>query len=268
MVLKLTSDMADFGFAIAMHGSSGTLEVRNMSIVAVRQRSWVPAATIVVVMSGFALFTSLVLSHSERPKLVRALLASTVLVAATWILVFPQTKGYFSPIPTTFSVGEIKPPPAPPEPLPPAKPPKPASEPAIPKPPQPTKPPTSPQTATELETPNAEAPPKAEAPEVKPRDSSWLYRTLKEVDKRFGPAHLVLFTGLTLLVLIITGKGSQWRLPLALACLAELVPELTDHLGGWDDWGDLIANLSGVGLAVLLWFRLPFLKRFHQKPSA
>lgn len=258
IVLKLTSDMDDFGFGIAMLGSSGTLEVRNMSIVAVRQRPWVPAATIIIVLSGFALCTSLIRSHPNRPSFGRSLLASTVLVAATWILVFPQTKGFCYPIPATFSIGETSPPPTPPKPTPIAKP-------KTPKPPQPEIPKTPPQIAAEPSTPKAEPPPAP--PEPKPRDSSLLYRTLKEIDNRFGPAHLVLFTGLTLSVLIITGQGSQWRLPLALAILAELVPELTDHLGSWDDWGDLIVNLTGVGLAVLLWIRIPFLKRFQQLPA-
>lgn len=260
VVFKLTSDMEDFGFAIAMHGSNGTLEVRNLSIVAVRQRPWIRAATIFVVLSGLALFTSLIRSHPNRPPFGRSLLAACVLVIATWILVFPQTKGFLYPIPSTFSVGEINPPPAPP-----AKPTTPAVKPATPEPAPPEKPPTPPQIAAEPTQAKAEQPPAT--PEPAPRDSGLLYRTLREIDNLVGPAHLFLFTGLTLLILIITGQGSQWRLPLALALLSEIIPELTDHLGGWDDWGDLITNILGVGLAVLVWLRLPFLKRFQQTPS-
>jgi hypothetical protein len=77
---------------------------------------------------------------------------------------------------------------------------------------------------------------------------------------------MILFAGLTLLILIITRRGSQWRLPLALALLSEIIPELTDHLGGWDDWTDLFANIAGVGVAILMWIRLPFFKRFQQQP--
>jgi len=266
IVLKLTSDMKDFGFAIAMLGSSGTLEVRNLSIVAVRQRPWVPAATIIVVISGLALCTSLIRSHPVRPSFARALFASTVLVIATWILVFPQTKAFYYPIGHSFFVGETNPPPTPPKPKPPATPATPTPKPTTPKPAQPEKPPTPPHVAAEPSTPKAE--PTPAPPEPKPRDSSLLYRTLKEIDNRIGPAHIFLFTGLTLLILIITGHGSQWRLPFALALLSEIIPELTDHLGGWDDWEDIFANIVGVGIALMLWVRLPFLKRFQQESSA
>ena len=258
IVLKLTEDMVDTGFAIAMTGKSGTLEVRNLTMVAVRQRGWVPAATIFAVLGGIALCTSLIRSHSKRPDFARSLVAAMVLVTATWILVFPQTKGFLHPIPGTFSVGDPNTPPPEPKPTIPAIP---VTKPAPPS--QQARPPTKPSPPPAIPEP---APPKVEPhapPEPESRDSGDLHRAINEIDKRFGPAHIFLFTGLTLLILIITGRDSQWRLPLALAFLAEIVPELTDHLGGWDDWADLISNIAGVGIAVLLWLRLPLLKRFH-----
>ena len=262
VVIKLTSDMSDFGFAIAMLGDSGTFELRKLSVVAVVQRPWVPAATVIVLLGGLALFTSLIRSHSNRPPLTRSIVAAGVLVTATWILVFPQISGLLHPVPNTFSVGETSPPPPKaPKPATPAKPAPPISKPANP-PPKET--PSPPPVATVPSTPTPEI---TAPPEPKPRDSGWLYRTLREIDKRFGPAHLVLFTGLTLTVLIITGQSSQWRLPLAIALLSEIVPELVDRQGGWDDWIDVITNISGVGLAVLLWVRLPILKRLHQKAA-
>ena len=81
------------------------------------------------------------------------------------------------------------------------------------------------------------------------------------MDKRLPIANVGLFIGVTLMVLFLTGRGYQWRLPLALAVLAELVPEVTDHFGGWDDWADLLQNFAGVGLAGLLWKRVPMLRR-------
>jgi hypothetical protein len=183
-----------------------------------------------------------------------------VIAVATWILVFPQTKSFFYPIPSTFAIGDPQPSPpaealpADPKPVSGTTTPEKLAEPPIKAPPRP--PDTTPSD------PDTEAP-EAAHPEPEPRDSGALHRTLREIDKRFGPAHLLLFTGLTLLILTITGRGSQWRLPLALALLSEIIPEMTDHHGGWDDWVDLASNLAGVGLAVLLWFRLPVMKRFH-----
>ncbi|MEM9236037.1 MAG: hypothetical protein AAGB14_04610 [Verrucomicrobiota bacterium] len=223
-VYRLTSDMADFGFAIAMLGKTGTLEVRELSITAVRQRPWVPYAATLVVIGWLGLAFSLIRNQGDRPALWRSLAAAASLVAFCWFFVFPQTRSMYYPLPTTFDTGQA---PAVFSPVETANPPAPAPE--------------------AIET--SSLPDRASPP----RDSGELHRIFREIDKRFGPVHIVLFASFTLGFFALTGNASQWRLPLAIAVLAELVPQLTDRHGGWDDWTDLVANLIGVGIALLAW---------------
>ena len=73
---------------------------------------------------------------------------------------------------------------------------------------------------------------------------------------------------LTLAVLLITGSGSQYVLPLAVAVLSELVPELRDRFGDWADWGDILQNLGGIGIAMLVWTLVSRWHRRRRVPSS
>lgn len=254
VVQELTADMEAYGLSIAMLGASGRLEVRNLSVLAVRQRGWVRPAAVAVLLGWSGLLAALIRSRPPAPSWPRTVAGAVMMVACGWILVFPQTRHFLHPAPRHFDIGErgepggtrVPEPPAPKDERPP-----PAQENTDDPSPVPAKPElVGKDRPLEVEAPQADPPRKA-------RRSGWLHRFLFEVNRRFAAAHLVLFTGVTLAFLAITGSASQWRLPLALALLSEVVPELTDHLGGWDDWLDLVSNLAGVGLAVLAWRKLP-----------
>ncbi|MGB6223619.1 hypothetical protein [Haloferula sp.] len=253
VVQELTSDMQAYGLAIEMLGNSGRLEVRDLSIHAVRQRGWIPAATAFIVLGWIGLCFSLIRSHPTGPSRGRSLAGATVLVISAWFLVFPQTKVFLRPLPHHFAVGQTMP----------------SAESSA----QDPSSPISNRTTRDLpnrassETPRFPVPAEQKA-KNETRDSGAFHRFLREIDKRFGPAHVVLFTGFTLIFFAATGRGSLWPFPLTLAMLAEVIPELTDHLGGWDDWVDLASNLAGVGIAVLLWSRLPILRRLHNPPAS
>lgn len=262
VVHKLTSDMESYGLYLEMLGNSGRLEVRDLSVNAVRQRAWVPTATIIIVLGWAGLCASLIRRIPKPPSPVRAALGAALLVTAGWILVFPQTKTFLHPLASHFAVGQSTAANEIAKDLPEAS--------ALPSPPKTTanNAPTPPRERVIPASPQPQAQTTA-APEThkKTRDSGRLHRFLRQVDQGFGPAHIVLFTGFTLTFLIVTGSKSQWPFPLALALLAEIIPELTDHLGGWDDWLDLASNLAGVGIALLLWSRLPILQRFQARST-
>ncbi len=260
-VFKLTDDMTDSGLEISMLGDSGLLEIRDLSITAVRNRGWVPAAT-TASLAGWVLFVALLMRcHPGAPPWWRSLSAGVAVVAVSWFFVFPQTKGMLHPVVGNFEIGktDAPPPPPPPEPEPAVIPPPVAVDPA---------PPVREDPVVVTPAPEPVTPPAAEPkPEPEVRSSSALHKALRTVDKRLPVAHAGLFIGITLMVLFLTGRGNQWRVPLALAVLAELIPELTDHLGGWDDWTDVLQNFAGVGLAVLLWKRIPLLRRISNIPD-
>jgi hypothetical protein len=263
-VLLLTPDMADIGFEISMLGDHGLFEIKNLSVTAVRDRAWVPAATSAVLFGWVLLCYFLIRKTGKPVRMWRALTASAVIVAAGWFFVFPQPKGLLHPVVKNFSIKEApraKVTPPPPTPIVPAAPvaiiPEPQAE-----------------TTPAVMTPTVETPAitHADEPVAKtlaedepaPRTSNAFYKFLRWIDRILPVAHVGLFTAITLLILIITGHRDKWPLPFALAILSELVPELTDHLGGWDDWADLFQNIAGVALAVFLWARLGFLRRFAQ----
>lgn len=281
VVFLVTSDMADFGLAISMLGDQGTLEVKNLAVTALRNRPGIPAATATVLAGWVAFFFFLIRSRAKSIPYWRNFVASAMIVSAGWILVFPQLKDRLFPVIGSFSITrEI------PEKI--AAPPSQTavvSEAAIP----PQSPqavevpeaviPDQPQKSLVTKTNEREATPakasessRPPEPRIKPaseiepvsRHSSALYKFLRATDRILPVAHFGLFLAMTLLFLVITGNERQWPLPLALAILSELVPELTDHLGGWDDWTDVFQNIAGVALAVFLYVRLKFLQALSQ----
>ena len=116
-VFKVTDDMEDIGIEISILGSEGLMEVKELSVVAVGDRGWVPAAT-VAVLTGWLLFVYLLIRrHGNAPAPWRALAASTAVVVVSWFFVFAQTKAQLFPIFGNFEIGELdggipRPPPA------------------------------------------------------------------------------------------------------------------------------------------------------------
>lgn len=274
-VFKVTNDMEDLGIEISMLGSQGLLEVKDLSVMGVRDRSWVPVAT-ASVLTGWILFVYLLIRrHVNAPAPWRAFAASAAVVAVSWFFVFPQTKGQLFPVFGNFEVGGLNESAPKPTPLPdldldldldPLDPPPVPTSPVASTPPI-ANPPVVVDRSVQ---PNSSAPSELSAAKLEPEahSSGAVHKFLRQVDKRLPVAHVGLFIGVTLLILFMTGRGNQWRIPLVLAVLSELVPELTDHLGGWDDWTDVLQNFAGVGLAVLVWKRLPALRRLSMSPEA
>ncbi len=265
-VFKITEDMEDFGVEISMLGAKGSMEVKDLSVVAVQDRNWVGAATVTVLAGWMVFVYSVIRSHGNAPAPWRAVVASAAVVTASWLFVFPQTKGQLVPIFEKFEIGDLgssvstaPPPPGTSEPPP---------SPPVPKVPVP--PIVKLEPVFEKPVPTEPVPP-ASSPAIKPEPvvhgSNEIHKALRVIDRRFPIAHVGLFTSITLLVLFLTGRGNQWRVPLALAVLSELIPELNSHLGGWDDWSDVLQNFAGVGLAVLLWKYLPILRRLSSFPE-
>jgi len=244
VILELTGEMADTGLFISMLGKTGLLEVRNLSVVAVKQRPWIPLAATALVLGWIAFCTSLLRRPSAKPAWWRATAAATMVVGVSWILVFPQTRNLHRSSLGGFAIGAL---PAPP---PPAKAP-PQPKPGI----KPTpKPPAHPPPSVAVKPPTPPAPPAAKpTPEPVRRQSGTTHNFIRESSKRFRLLHIGTYAGFTFLILLITGQGRQWPLPLAVAILSELVPAILDHIGDWDDWTDLFQNTAGVALAVLAW---------------
>jgi hypothetical protein len=258
-ILELTSDMVDTNFAIAMLGKSGALEVRHLTLTAVHQREWVPFAGTMIILGWIAFCASLIRSHRSSPAWWRATAAAAVIIAFSWVTVFPQTKGLLRPLLGQFSIGELAA--VPPEdshvqlprPSPPVSPqpapgfePSPAITPAPPVPPpaNPDQPKPPPEVASHH--PETESPAEARHP-------GKVHRLGRGFDKHIRVAHLAMFTVFTLAVLLITGSRSQFHLPLALAFLSEFIPGLTGDPLNREDWWDLLQNLGGIGMALLLW---------------
>lgn len=264
-VLLLTPDMVDTGFEISMLGDKGLFEVKNLSVTAVRDRAWVPTTTTAVLFGWLVLCFFVIRKTGKTVPLWRALTASAVIVAAGWFFVFPQPKGLLHPVVKTFSIKgapqakTITPPPALPEIVP---------EPAAAAPPTQQAPAVAPPTLESPVIAHAEKPvaEPIQKTEPAPRSSNAFYKLLRWIDRTLPVAHVGLFIAITLLILIITGHDDKWPLPLALAILSELIPELTDHLGGWDDWADVLQNIAGVAIAIILWTRLGFLQRLSRMP--
>ncbi len=261
-VFLVTSDMADFGLAISMLGDHGTMEVKNLAVTAVRNRPGIPTATAAVLTGWVALCFCLIRGRVKSIPLWRNFTAATVIVAAGWILVFPQSKGRLLPVIGSFSIARKIPEKISPEPpqavtLPQAVTPPRSGESPVTK--------TDGPAATPAKSSESPRPPESgikSSPELKPvsRSSSAFYKLLRATDRILPVAHLGLFLAITLFILVITGNQRHWPLPLALAILSEFVPELTDHLGGWDDWADVVQNIVGVALAVFLYTKLRFLQ--------
>lgn len=247
MIFELTSDMQDTRFGIRMGGATGRLEVKNLSILALKHRPWVPAATILLSAAWLIWFALLLRSGSDAPVWWRAGLAACLVIATCWVAVFPQTKKLLRPVIGSFEIGERAAMPRTATPA--AKPPPPViATPAVPVSPVVEEPRPAPD-APIVKSP-ASPPPATRAPGI-------LHRTLRRWDRSYSWLHAALFGCFSFSLLTISGRAGVWKLALAVAILSEVIPEFVDHTGASDDWFDLGANMLGVALALLLWRWFP-----------
>jgi len=244
-VFDLMPDSGEFRFALQHLGERGTLQVRNVEISVVHQRRWFPAVTVALVGLWIVWAAWWLAPALTRWRWLRALLAGSAMVAAWWVLVFPQPRfcarslvgelqlgppipaptPVIVPPPTTVPVPVI-PPPVQPEPGPPVAVVPPPVIPADPLPPPP--------------------PPVAEKREARVIDQE--IRSLRE---RFNFLHLAAF-GAFGLALFGIARPRVWPIAAVIAFCSEALPNYEYHQP-WDrgDIGDLIADGSGLLLAAL-----------------
>lgn len=246
-VFDLVPDIGEARFALQHLGEHGTLEVRNVEINVVHQRTWyVPATAFLtglwIVWAAWTLSPALPLSFRLRP--IRSLLGGAAVIGASWFLVFPQPRFCARPLVGGFELGQPIPPPAPqPPPVPkPAAPPQP-STPAV------TSPPIAVAPAPPAPAPPAPIPPAP--PVVEKREARAIEQEIRQLDERFNFLHLLAF-GAFGLALFSTTHLRAWPMAVVVALASEALPNWQLEQA-WDlgDVGDLLADLSGLILAAL-----------------
>ncbi len=239
-VFDLVPDIGEARFALQHLGEHGTLEVRNVKIHVVRQRSWyVPATAFLtalwILWAAWTLAPALPKAVRLRP--IRSLLGGSAVIAASWFLVFPQPRFCARPLVGGFELGQpipIPPPPAPPP-----------APPSIPPPPTPVAPPVAIPPPVVL-TPAPPAPPVTEK-----REARAIEQEIRKLDDRFNFLHLLAFGALGLALFSITSLRT-WPMAAIVALASEALPNWQLEQA-WDlgDLGDLASDFSGLALAAL-----------------
>jgi len=238
-VFDLVPNIGEARFALQHLGEHGTLEVRNVEINVVRQRSWYRSAAITltglwVLWATWNIAPSLPRSVRLRP--IRTLLGGSTVIAAAWFLIFPQPRFCARPLVGGFELGQptSMPPPAP---LPP--PPTTAVVPpvAIAPPPVVLKPDPIPQSP---------APPIAEK-----RENHAIEQEIRLIHDTTNFTHLLAYFAFGL-GLFFVATLRTWPIAAVVTVLSEVVPNWL-YQQPWDlgDVGDLTADFSGLALAAL-----------------
>lgn len=233
-VFDLMPDIGEARFAIQHLGEHGTLEIRNVEINVVRQRTWyVPATALLtglwIVWAAWTLAPAL--PPTLRLRTLRCLLGGGAVIAASWFLVFPQPRFCARPLIGGFELGQ--PVTAPPAPL------------AVPAPPPPVAPPAAiPPPVTPPSTP---APP----PVAEKREARTIEQEIRKLDDRFNFLHLLAFGAFGLALFSLTSLRS-WPIAAIVALASEALPNWQLEQA-WDlgDLGDLVSDFSGLALAAL-----------------
>lgn len=244
-VFDLVPDIGEARFALQHLGERGTIEVRNVEITVVRQRSWyVPATTILTVLWVFwaAWAIAPALPKPLRLRPIRSLLGGAAVIAASWFLVFPQPRFCARPLVGGFELGQPIPPPAPQAPPPPA--PKPVPPPQVPQ--QTVTPPPVAVAPTPAPAPPPPAPPVAEK-----REARSVEQEIRKLDERFNFLHLLAFGAFGLALFSLTSHRA-WPMAAIVALASEALPNWQLEQA-WDlgDLGDLASDFSGLALAAL-----------------
>ena len=223
-VFDLPPDIGEPRLFINNLAATGSLSVRRLTVTPVRERPWIPAATVILVLA-WLVWTAAMLDRKHGVP--RQAASSLVFVAAGWFLVFPQLHFHPRPFPGGFLLGrEI---PALPESISPA---------------MPVAPPLA-----QVEVPPALAASKASPPPPESRPDHGLARLFRRVDHDWRFAHVAAFCGVGLALFTLAGLRNAWHLAVLLASLSEVVPNLQLQDFEADDAVDLIANFAGLGLA-------------------
>ena len=251
-VLDLPPEMGEPYLFINNLAATGTLQVRNLTVTPVRQRPWVPAATVVIVFGWILWVAGRIGPGKGRPRQCAAALG---IVAAGWYLVFPQPNYHARPLPGGFALGREIPRPVKESPPGPVITPVNAPLPAAGEPPPPAKPHPSPATAGS---------PAPAAPE--PRTTHRLARAFRDIDRDLPLAHLLAFAGFGAGLFLIGGVRATWALAVAIAVSSEIIPNLLRREFKGDDAADLLANLAGLAIAAIALRGLVAIRRRRRRP--
>ncbi len=267
-VVELPPHLAKARLSIDGFGEEGVLRLRNMRVEAVKQRAWFIPATLVLLG-----FWAIVLGRIMRPHIrgrgvwVRAVLIGCGIIFGTWHFVFPQGRTLFHPLIGQFSMGATVVPVSDPEPIPSA--PKEIAEVVVQSPPPSNKPTPRLRTIVPPD-PNAvkKSPPLPSVAEVKkvpvpvevttspePRQGTHFGHIMRQWDtkwnfNKYNLTHFTAFFGIGLFVFGLAGSWRIWPLPCVVALLGEIIPNALFDTWDRGDWWDLLANYSGLALAL------------------
>ena len=255
-VFDLVPNIGEARFALQNLGEHGRLEVRNVEIHVVRQRSWfVPAVAVLtglwILWASWTIAPALPRSLRLRP--IRSLLGGAAVIAAAWFLVFPQPRFCARPLIGGFELGQPIPTP------PPAPPPAPIPPPM----PTPVAPPVAiapPVVVTPAPTPPPPAP-----PIVEKREDHAIEQEIRFIHDTTNFTHLLAYLAFGM-GLFSVATPRAWPLAAIVTVLSEVVPNWL-YQQPWDlgDVGDLTADFSGLALAALV---VTLFKRLRRKRSS
>ncbi len=251
-VVELMPAMKTVVVSIEARVGEGELLVKDLRILPLRQRPWVPAATVVLLLAWIYWGVWLMRGWmAPRAALWRALAVMIGMLAAHWFFVFPQGRTLYAPVGNDFAVGEIPPP-------------------MVPLP-APTVPNAAPQPTVAAQAPPAAKPPsapplvakQAATAVVEARDEESLITFLRALDAKWhlgdwNLTHVTAFFGLGLFTFLIAGRfGRVWLPLISLALLGETVPNLLYNTWDGGDHWDVVANLVGIAASALVvrWIR-------------
>lgn len=273
-VTQLPAELKKVVLSIDGFGEEGVMRLRGLKVEPVRQRAWfVPATVLLLGAWGWAFSRLFIAKIHGRWVQARAFAIAGGILFGAWFFVFPQGRTMFPSLVGDFAMGpEIASLPAPPvapgpkklEVIAPVPAVKPASPPSQPQPRLRTIVPPGPsaphQQNTTLPQPIAKPAPTPPAPVTiapQPRQTRTLGLWLRELDrkwnwKKYNLTHFTAFFGIGFFVFGLAGSGRIWPLPVSIAFLGEIIPNLIYNTWDRGDWWDLSANLSGLFTAMIL----------------
>lgn len=268
-VVELPPELTKARLSMDGFGEEGVLRLRNMRVEVVKQRVWFIPATVVLLGMWAVVIGRILQPHIRgRAVPVRAFLIACGIIFGTWYFVFPQGRTMFLPLIGQFSMGSTMaavnvPPPSVEEIVEVAEVPKVAVEaptnspvPRVrtivpPDPNAPKKTTPAPSVAEVKKMPIPVTP--VATPEM--RQGLQLGQRMRQWDmkwnfKKYNLTHFTAFFGIGLFVFGLAGSWRIWPLPCVVAVTGEIIPNALFNTWDRGDWWDLLANFSGLALAL------------------
>lgn len=255
-VFELRPEWEKVRFSADLYAQTGEMTLRNMEIHLVKQRPWIPTATIALLVCWSAWLTTWLIQIRKPWPILRSFACAIAILAAWWFAVWPQMKMLSLPVGTPFWIGDKVTAHSPERPTHPA--PSPSTLPENPLPtagiPVATAPAGATSTTQNEITQNA--PPAAvPAPSPEKRTTPKITDWFRGLDLEFSPVHFVFFFLFTLGAFALAGHTAALRWACLIAIASEIIPDWIGdwQLLDWEDVSDLSANLAGIALAFLAW---------------